>query len=148
MLLERRRLSDDQDHILHGSHGVLMPYGRNVTNAVLLEKLNNQAARLAEQADRLDKIDIKLTQNFESVSSVLKEGYVHKTEFQHLKERLQHIEEVEIPKIYEEMSHRLHKDAFAPYSWAAKILGSAGLLGTASLAWKIVSDYIQGGAPK
>lgn len=113
--------------------------GKTITNAVLLEKLSHQSERQKELMEKFEKLDTKVTQNFDSMASVLQQGYVKKEELQFFKD--------EVPKIYAEISKRLHKDAFAPYSWAAKIVGSLILSGAVYFAGKMMTDYIRGGPP-
>lgn len=123
-----------------------MAHRRPVTNDVLLEKLNNQDQRQGELGQRLEKLETKITQNFESMAAVLKEGYINRDQFRPYEDWRKHIDEVVIPQLYVEISKRLHKDAAAPYLFVAKILGGAIVLGAGGLAWKIVVGYIQGGA--
>src|SRR5689334_9148028 len=62
-----------------------------VTNAVLFERISNIAMSV-------DKMDTRLTQNFESLSHLLQDAYVKKEDLMALEKRIAKIEDFSLPQ--------------------------------------------------
>lgn len=124
-----------------------MPRGSVVTNAVLLEKLNNQSERQKELFNKVDKLESKLTQNFESMSHVLQEGYVKKEDLDPIKEKIMRFENITVPAIHNEISKRLHKDTFKPYQYVGLTVASLVVSGIVYLFGRMILEFLKGGPP-
>jgi len=106
---------------------------RQVTNAVLLEKLNNQSERQKDLMDKVDKLETKVTQNFASMASVLQEGYATKTD---------------VSNIEKELDKKISKETMKPYLWALNTLAALMFTGAIYLIGRMVLEFLRGGPPQ
>src|SRR5690349_3800255 len=117
---------------------------RQVSNDVLLEKINQVKDQSHLNSEKLEKLETSVNQNFSSMANILREGYTTKTEVIKLeadwKERF--------AEMQEDISKRLHKDTFKPYAWVLNTIGALGLAGFVGLVGKMIVDYLKGGPPQ
>ncbi len=106
---------------------------RTVTNAVLLEKMNNSSDRQRELFDKLEKLDTKVTQNFASMASVLQEGYATKSDIHGLRE---------------EVDKKISKETMKPYLWALNTIAGLIFSGAIYLMGRMVLEFLRGGPPQ
>lgn len=121
--------------------GPLMPSRPSrVSNEVLLEKITqlkeNQDRNIHKTESALEKLDTRLTQNFNSMAEVLKQGYVTKEDLLRVEADIEYL-----------MKEKISESKMRPYLLVWNTIALLALTGFVGLVGRMVYSYVEGGPP-